>query len=231
MADFAAVGHWRQVDGVGDVAPASRSSAMLLRMSAIVVCAALASPAFAQDPSTFACDGVFGRDSSEALLIKTYGKENVVTGNVDGPEGTTILATTVFPNDPQKTMEFGWWDETNLTDLSYADLSPSMEGPQGVRVGMSVEDVVAINQAPFTIGGFWWDYGGYASIEDGTLAHVEGNCYISLRFAPTNEDTDDLDVNPVSGEVSIPTSEPLLKDLAVQVQVLSISYEGPEGDE
>lgn len=205
---------------------------MLARRSLIALCAVLAAgPALAKEKTEFACAGVFGADSSEALLIQTYGADNVLTEQEDGPDGTTVLATKVFPNDPDKTLVFTWWDDEEHAGLNYVDLAPSMIGPHGVRVGMSVAEVLAINGAPFTIGGFWWDYGGYANIDKGLLASADEGCFISLRFAPADIDYGTLDVSSVSGEVSIPSDAPLLATLDTRVQVLSISYAGPEGDD
>jgi hypothetical protein len=60
---------------------------------------------------------------------------------------------------------------------------------------------------------------------------VDDGCYISLRFAPADRDYGKLDVSAVSGEVTIPSDEPLLEALDVRLQVLSISYPYPEGDD
>lgn len=206
---------------------------MIARLSLLAFSLVLAAtPTFAKDKAAFACEGVFGPESSEKLLIDTYGADNVVTGEVDGPEGSTLLATTVFPNDAEKEMQFGWWNDEARTGLSYARLSPSMAGPEGVKIGMTVPEVEAINGKPFTIGGFWWDYGGYGIIDAGKLANVDDtSCYISLRFSPADDDTGDLDVSAVSGEVTIPSDEPLLDKLKVTVQSVEISYAGAEGDE
>jgi hypothetical protein len=199
---------------------------MLARVSFALLCACLvATPALAKDKTAFSCTGVFGADSSEALLIKTYGADNVVTGQVPGAEGMDMLATTVFPNDPDKTMVFGWMNEETREGLGFVDLPPSIEGPHGVHVGMSVADVLAINGKPFSIGGFWWDYGGYAQIEQGTLANADdATCFVSLRFSPADEYPQDLDVSAVSGEVSIPADEPLLEKLDTRLTVVSVSY-------
>lgn len=199
---------------------------MLARVSFALLCACLvATPALAKDKTAFSCTGVFGPDSSEALLIKTYGADNVVTGQVPGAEGMDMLATTVFPNDPDKTMVFGWMNEETREGLGFVDLPPSIEGPHGVHVGMSVADVLAINGKPFSIGGFWWDYGGYAQIEQGTLANADdATCFVSLRFSPADEYPQDLDVSAVSGEVSIPADEPLLEKLDTRVSTVSVSY-------
>ena len=210
---------------------------MIVRLSLLALCAALVvTPALAKDKSgpaaePVACTGPFGPDSSEATLIETFGAQNVVTGQVYGPEGMELLATTVFPDDPQRTMRVGWWDEENRTQLSYVDLAPSQVGPGGVRVGMTVDEIRALNGEPFTIGGFWWDYGGYANIQSGNLADLPGGCYLSLRFGPTEDYSTDIDVTPVAGEVQIPSDEPLLKTLDVRVQVVSLSYASPDAEE
>jgi hypothetical protein len=172
-----------------------------------------------------ACEGVFGPQSSAALLIETFGAENVVTGQVPGPEGTEMLATTVFPNDPGRSMQFGWWDEEKLEGLMFADLAPSQVGPLGIQIGMTPAQVEAINGEPFLIGGFWWDYGGYAMIETGKLVNLPGDCYLSLRFAPAEEYPENLDVTAVSGEVQVMSDEELLQTLDTRLQVISLSYD------
>ena len=199
---------------------------MLARMSFALLCACLvATPALAKDKTEFSCTGVFGPDSSEALLIETYGADNVVTGQVPGAEGMEALATTVFPNDPEKSMQFGWIDDETRQGLGYVYLPPSIDGPHGIHVGMTVAEVLAINGKPFSIGGFWWDYGGYAQIDQGTLVNADdATCFLSLRFSPADDYQPDLDTTSVSGEVSIPTDEPLLEKLDTRVSVVSVTY-------
>ncbi len=210
---------------------------MLPRLSLAVLSLALvaATPLAAKEktrpaePQEIACSGVYGPDSSEALVKETFGAENVVTGMVYGAEGIEMLATTVYPDDPERKMEFGWFDDENLTHLSYVELSPSQTAPGGVKLGMSVDELVELNGEPFIVGGFWWDYGGYANFESGALAgEQEGGCYISIRLSPADEYPADLDVTAVSGEVQVPSDEPLLAKLDTRVQVLSIGYPWPE---
>lgn len=181
----------------------------------------LATPALA---GQLTCDGPFAADSSETRLVETFGRENVVTGEVPGPEGSTVLATTLFPNDPEKQIEIGWWDEENLTQLAYFTVPAADTSPQGVKAGMTVKDVEALNGAPFEMQGFWWDYGGYANFTGGRLGAPEEGCLVSVRFAPTGEYPQDLNVDAVSGEVTVPSTEPLLEQLDVRVESLSVSY-------
>jgi hypothetical protein len=172
------------------------------------------------------CDGAFAADSSVARLTELYGKDNVVTGEVPGPEGTTVIATTVFPNDPAKTLQFGWWNEDEFTDLSYVELPPGT-GIAGLIDGMTVKQVEALNGEPFTMTGFWWDYGGYAGFQTGKLAEIPGGCYISVSFEPSPNAPTDIDVEPVSGDREVPSSEPLLEKLDVRITRLSIGYPFP----
>ena len=209
---------------------------MLARLFLCTFClVSVASPAFAKDKvkpaalsataEAVACAGVFGSDSSEALLIETYGKDNVVTGQVYGPEGMTYLASTVYPDDADRKMKFSWFNEDELTQLSSVELAPSQAGPGGVRIAMSVGEVQAINGEPFTIGGFWWDYGGYAGFETGQLAGpLQGECYLSLRFSPADDIPAAVDTTPIAGEVVIPSDEGLLELVDTRVVGMSIGY-------
>ena len=126
----------------------------------------LAAPAMAAD---IACEGPFAADSSEARLIEAFGKDNVVTGDVPGPEGSTVLATTIFPNDPARTIEFGWWDEEKHERVAYFTVPPDDTAPGGLRKGLTVKEVEALNGGPFQLYGFFWDYGGAAIFDGGKL--------------------------------------------------------------
>ena len=83
----------------------------MLARASFFVALAVATPGLAEE---IACEGAFGIDSSEARLIEIYGADNVVTGIVPGPEGTEMLATTVFPDDPKRSLQFVWWNEEAL---------------------------------------------------------------------------------------------------------------------
>src|SRR5688572_16171443 len=102
------------------------------------------------------CDGVFNQNATLADFEATFGKENVVTGEVPGPEGTTMIATTVYPNDPERTMQLRWWDEENVKYFAGLTLAKGDAGPGGVKLGMSIEEVEAISGEPFRLFGFFW---------------------------------------------------------------------------
>ena len=196
---------------------------MLARISLLALLAT-AAPSMAEE---FACEGPFAIDSSEARLIETYGADNVVTGMVPGPEGTEMLATTVFPDNAKKTMQFVWWDEDSLSGPSYIELPAKMTAPGGVRIGQTLAEVEALNGEPFKLTGFGWDYGGYAGFESGTLASLPGDCMLSLHFDP-GETVPVLDTEAAYGDKELSSDDPLLAQMPVTLYSLSVGYPHPD---
>lgn len=195
-----------------------------LAIPAILLCA----PAFADEVK---CEGVFGVDSTLELIEQTFGKENVVTGETDGPEGSTIIATTIFPDDPEKRMIVGWWDEENRTGLSYVELPPK-DSIAGLHAGLTVKEVEALNGEAFTMTGFWWDYGGYAGFQSGKLSEIPGGCYVSAYFQPSEIFAPDgLDTSSISGDIEVQSGNPLLEKLDVRVESVTIGYPFPDVEE
>jgi hypothetical protein len=196
---------------------------MLNRVLAIAL-VALVTPALADE---IACEGAFAIDSSEARLIELYGADNVVTGTVPGPEGMEMLATTAFPDDPKKRLQFTWWDEEALAEPSHIDLPSKAVAPGGIRIGMSLADVQAANGEPFELSGFGWDYGGSAGFDSGALSGLSGDCLLGLRFA-YGEDLDGIDPLPVMGDKQLSSEHPLLAQMQVHVEAVSIGYPHPD---
>nr|WP_295883415.1 hypothetical protein [uncultured Devosia sp.] len=196
---------------------------MLVRAS-LVALFALVTPTLAEE---IACEGAFAIDSSEARLIELYGADNVVTGIVPGPEGSEMLATTVFPGNAKKTLQFVWWDEDALSGPSYIELPPKAVAPGGLRAGMSLAQVEAINGEPFTLLGFGWDYGGSAGFESGALSGLPGDCMLSLNFdygtAPEGVDT-----LPAMGDKELSSDDPLLAQMQVRLGSISVGYPHPD---
>src|SRR4051794_1089456 len=155
---------------------------MSIRAYAFALLPLLAAPALADEMSC----ATFGPDTTLAQIEQSYGKANVITGDVDGPEGTTMVATTVFPKDEQKTFQVYWFDEEKHERISGFTLPLDATGPGGIKIGMAIKDVEKINGKVFKVGGFYWDYGGGANFEGGKLANAEdATCFLGITFAPS----------------------------------------------
>lgn len=198
---------------------------MFKPLLSVAVFSLLAAPATA---AQLACAGVFGIDTSEARFIETFGKDNVVTGEVPGPEGTTMIATTVYPGDPEREFQAVWWNETDFTDLSYVSVPAGDVAPGGVKLGMTIEEVEALNGEPFAITGFWWDYGGSAGFQKGRLAELPDDCRVLLTFEPTAELPAGVDSGPISGDREVPSDLPLLRRVEPRVTEIVFGYPHPD---
>ena len=196
----------------------------MLARASFFVALAVATPVLAEE---IACEGAFGIDSSEARLIEIYGADNVVTGIVPGPEGTEMLATTVFPDDPKRSLQFVWWNEQALSDPSYIELPAKLSAPGGVHIGQSLAEVEALNGESFTLLGFGWDYGGSAGFQTGALSDLPGGCILSVRFE-YGESPEGLDTLPAMGDKELSSDDPLLAQMQVRLYAVSIGYPHPD---
>jgi hypothetical protein len=174
------------------------------------------------------CDGVFNQNATLAEIETAFGKDNVVTGEVPGPEGTTLIATTIYPDDPERTMQVNWWDEENVAYLAGVTLAKADTGPGGVKVGMPIEQVQAINGEPFGLFGFFWDYGGSAGFETGKLSGLPGGCYLNMRFSPTLETLPENVSTAISGDIELRSDMPEVQAAKVAVTEVNLGYAYPE---
>lgn len=157
--------------------------------AALVLALAAAGAAHAAD--RLDCSGPFGRDTSHARLVQTFGEQNVVYKRIDAPQGSTGMATILFPRERERRLTVEWRDETNRARPIYIGIEAgsSWIAPKGVAIGMLIEEVERLNGKPFRLNGFGWDLGGAArfSKEDGTLGNLPGGCHFGLTFEPTGE--------------------------------------------
>ena len=196
----------------------------MLARASFFAALAFATPSLAGE---IACEGAFAIDSSEARLIDLYGAGNVVTGIVLGPEASEMLATTVFPNDPGKTLQFVWWDEEALSSPSYIELPPKTVSPGGISAGLSLAEVQAINGEPFKLNGFGWDYGGGASFDTGALSGLPGDCHLTLLFEPGTVPAG-IDTRSTRGDVELSSDDAVLARMDVRVYDMFIGYPHPD---
>ncbi|WP_238243142.1 hypothetical protein [Methylobacterium iners] len=60
----------------------------------------------------------FSKKTDEAVLVKQFGGENVVSVKLDGAEGQTVRGTAVFPKDPSRRLKVYWQDEAKRRGLA-----------------------------------------------------------------------------------------------------------------
>lgn len=187
------------------------------------------SPSVAMAPE-LSCEGPVMKDDTAQTLKDRFGADAEV-GTIAGPEGMDAKGVILFGKDPKKRIEVHFWDEDKLThvsDVALGSEATAWTGPFGLKIGSPVAEVQAANGKPFTIGGFGWDYGGYASdYKGGKLGSVPGGCLLSLRFDNPNFQGDMP--QGISGEVTLSSDQPEVKAYAPVVTELSIGWPAPAG--
>lgn len=199
-------------------------------LGAVVAVAAgvfLAPCAMAQSDSLhLECAGPFGPESSEAFLTELFGSGNVVSETIDGPEGTTLDATLVFPDDPARRIVVLWQDEAQRARpaaIIVRDES-TWVGPGGVRLGSALAEVEAVNQAPFNVLGFGWDYGGAASFPRGALSDIPGGCIMSLSFDLDWSQEYGPEFDAIMGDQQLSSDNEMLRAAAPTVSEIAVGY-------
>ena len=118
--------------------------------------------------------------TTQAQLEARFGKANLRQDTFDGAEGIgTYPVLVVFPDDPRKRLELVL-DADNpdapIQELRVSGADSLWHDATGLRAGMTLAELVALNGAPVSFYGLAWDYGG--TVQDwhgGTLANAVGN--------------------------------------------------------
>jgi hypothetical protein len=128
--------------------------------------------------------------TSEAQIIKRFGRRNVLRTTVPIGQGEEEPGTVVFPRDPLQTIVILWKSQSLRVSPKHArvrgDESAWMLGP-GVRLGLSLQELEALNGGPFTLTGFGDAYEGTVlSWDRGALDLALGAASrVAVRLAPS----------------------------------------------
>ncbi len=198
------------------------------RRSSLAIAIAL-SPAGAlaqsSDPLHLECAGPFARDASEASVAGVFGAGNVRDEMIDGPEGSTLDATLVFPDDPARRLVVLWHDEAARARPAAIIIQDESKwiGPGGISLGSTLAETEAANGEPFSILGFGWDYGGSASFPSGALASIPGGCTLSLTFQ-TGDQPLGPEFDAIMGDQEFRTDNPLIQKATPTVSQIAVGY-------
>jgi hypothetical protein len=131
--------------------------------------------------------GLIKPGMTAADIEKAYGKKNLKNMDLPGPEGSTFPGAKLFEGT-ERELEIVWDPEKENTKIVFdvRILGTAWKFENGLKAGMSIEEVEKINGRPFKVMGFSWDYGGYANFEGGKL---DGK--VSIRFNPSTDEIPD----------------------------------------
>ncbi len=172
------------------------------------------------------CGGTFAKDATHLKLATKYDSRNIVFGEVDGPDGTKIRATILFPNDPRKRLEVIWNNDAARTDLSLVVINGRSQwtAPRGLKLGTPLAALEKINGRPFKLSGF--DATGAASVlgwEGGSLGSLPGGCRVGIRIA-AGADAPGEARQAMSGDKTFVSSDANYKALKATIAEILIGY-------
>jgi hypothetical protein len=173
-----------------------------------------------------ACSGVFAKDSTHLKLAIKYDSRNIVFGDVDGPDGSKIKASILFPNDPRRRLEVLWNNEASRSDTSIIAINGKSQwtAPKGLKLGMPLAAIEKLNGKPFKVGAFGAD--GSASVlgwEGGALSSLPGGCKIGLRLAADSKAPPDAR-NAVTGDKQFLSNEASVRAVKPSVAEILVGY-------
>jgi hypothetical protein len=185
-----------------------------------------ATPRPAAPTTAVVCSGVFAKDSSHRKLALRYDSRNITYTDVDGPDGTKIKASVLFPTDPKRRLEVLWSNDTDRSDTSVIVITGRSQwtAPKGLKLGLPLDALEKANGRPFKLSGFGPDR--IASVlgwQGGTLGSLPGGCKIGVRLV-SDRKAPDAARNAVAGERELPSSDGALRAVKPTVSEILIGY-------
>ncbi|MDB6079984.1 MAG: hypothetical protein JWO82_3731 [Akkermansiaceae bacterium] len=142
-------------------------------------------------------------------------KEKAVYQDLPGGEGSTIPGAVLFKGTDREIQVVFNPDGEEKEILEVRIIGKGWKIPGGLNRGMSLEGVQKVNEKPYKVAGFGWDYGGYADFSGGKL---EGK--ISVRFKPGAKEYGES----LAGDRLISSEDAALKKINPTVEELSVLF-------
>jgi hypothetical protein len=146
-----------------------------------------APPKPAEPARAVACSGAFAKNSGHLKLAQSYGVHNVDYTEVSGDDGSTLMASVLFPSDPKRRLEVLWDDDTQRAGTRMVVIAgqSTWTAQKGVRLGLPLAALEKLNGKPFKLMGF--DKGGMAIVSDwngGAFGLLTDGCKVGVQLKP-----------------------------------------------
>ena len=163
--------------------------------------------------------GLINADANEENVVEAYGKENVVRKEVGIGEGETILATIVFPDSPNELI-IEWQQDFEFKRLDRIRIereNAQWETKEGIKIGTTLDELIAANGKDFNFYGFDWDYGGTTNEWEG------GNINPQLTVFLNSKNPEGTP-QELAGDGLFSSSNPKAKEAQLEVEAFVIYF-------
>jgi hypothetical protein len=180
----------------------------------------------AEPARTVACSGAFSQRSSHLGLATRYGPQNLTFAEVDGPDGTKLMASVLYPGDPKRRLEVLWQNEAGRSGTSLIAINgqSTWTAPKGLRLGMPLAALEKANGKPFRLTGL--DKDNVSSVldwQEGALAKLPGGCKVGLRLKPDPKASAEARAE-VAGDKQLLSSDASVKAIKPTIAEILIGY-------
>ena len=179
----------------------------------------------AAPPRVIACSGHFGKTSSHLKLAQRFNSRNITYTEVDGPEGTKLRASVLYPGDPKRRLEILWQNEASRSDthLIVINGQSTWTGPKGLRLGLTLAALEKLNGKPFKLKGFDHDAAGQVTDWQGGALEKLGDCRLGLRFSADPKAPQDKR-SEASGDKEFVSTDAAMRAVSPKVTEFILGY-------
>ena len=172
-----------------------------------------------------ACSGPFAKDSNHLKLATAFGPKNVEFTEVGGPDGTKLMASVVFPNDPKWRLEVLWNNEAARSDTTLIVITgqSAWSGPKGLRLGLALAGLEKLNGKPFRLKPFGANGSLVADWDGGALDKLAGDCKVGVRLTADPQAPGEA-LNQVSGEKELVSSDTGVRAVKPKIAEIVLGY-------
>jgi hypothetical protein len=171
-------------------------------------------------------NGAFAKNSGHLRLAQSFGVHNVDFTEVSGDDGSTLMASVLFPNDPKRRLEVLWDDDTERagTRMIVIDGDSTWSAQKGLHLGLPLAALEKVNGKPFKLMGF--EKGGMAIVSDwngGALALLTDGCKVGVQFKPDPKVATGV-LDAASSDKEFASSDPAIRAAKPVVGEIIVAY-------
>jgi hypothetical protein len=171
-------------------------------------------------------NGAFAKNSGHLRLAQSFGVHNVDYTEVSGDDGSTLMASVLFPTDPKHRLEVLWDDdiERSGTRMIVIGGQSTWSAQKGLRLGLPLAALEKVNGKPFKLMGF--EKGGMAIVSDwngGALGLLTDGCKVGVQLKPDPKAAPGV-LDAASGDKEFASSDPAIRAAKPIVGEIIVAY-------
>ncbi len=166
---------------------------------------------------------VFNSQLTKSDLVARFGKENIAEKSEWYEEGTVEIVVTLLYPKSENEVTLAWKADGTLSNIILKTPN-SKWNVNGLKVGMTLDEVEKLNSTGFMFYGFGWDNGGFVyNWNNGILSKNKTNIKVNLGL--DWEKVGNKNIDQFTGDaVKLKSNNKKLQTLGVTVASILVKY-------